>query len=276
MKTALYAGSFDPWTYGHQFVLNSALEVFDCIHIVIAINPSKQSLLSADARAQIIAHTIDPDTDRWSSKSPFCINNKIVVTAQEGLIADYAYKNNIKHLIRGLRSTTDFESEFNLYFSNHAINSALQTWAIMCPPSLLHCSATYVKTVVGKQNVKFVGTPFAAQALMLGWERLIGQIFDLIQKHSTQNSNGMDLSASHLQLLFTEFFHKYKKIPASKMKEMSQLFHSSKEKDLILLWEILSLCAPNGMDDVKDLLKDAGFKQEHVYVKNHEEKKHGR
>jgi len=214
MKVALYAGSFDPWTFGHQFVLNSALEIFDCVHVVSAINPAKQSLLGAETRCQIIAHARDPFFD-WGSKAPpFCIDDRVIVTAQEGLVAEYATKNNITHFIRGLRSTTDFESEFNLYFSNHAINAQLQTWAIMCPPRLLHCSATYVKTVVGKSRVPMVGTFFVAQAQMLNWYCPVGRVFDIL--------NLFSLEPEKLQILFTHLFQDYKSISKKNVTELSQ------------------------------------------------------
>lgn len=267
-KTAIYAGSFDPWTAGHQFVLDSALKIFDCIHIVTAVNPAKKSLLNPTERAQIIAHSIDPETNWWTQKPPFYLQSeKIIISADEGLIATYAEEHKIQYLIRGLRSTTDFEAEFNLYFSNHAINSLLQTWAVMCPPKLLHCSATYVKTVVGKQNVKFVGTHFAAQSLMLGWERVIGQIFDLIAKKYDSDMIISDVAASHLQILFTEFFHKYKKIPADVIQKISKSFESKKQKELEFLWELLSYCIPNGMDGIRSLIKDVGLKHEHFFTK---------
>lgn len=232
MKQALYAGSFDPWTFGHQFVLQSALEVFDCVHVVSAINPAKQSLLKPEVRARIIAHAMDPFCDWWSQDPPFKIGESVVVTSQEGLIADYANDNNIKHLIRGLRSTTDFEAEFNLYFSNQAINPELQTWAIMCPPKLLHCSSTYVKTVVGKPHVKFVGTNFISQSLMLGWVRIIGQLFDLIELCSRHrfdvdpfNLNGHDLSEC-LQILFSSLFQKVFRISRSSITKAAKMLEN--------------------------------------------------
>jgi pantetheine-phosphate adenylyltransferase len=211
-KRAIYAGSFDPWTLGHQFVLNSALEVFDDVHVVSAVNPSKYSIFKPDVRARVIAHAVDPFCDWWSQDPPFHIGNRVTVMSQEGLVADYAQQHGISHLIRGLRSTTDFEAEFNLYFSNQAINPALQTWAIMCPPRLLHCSSTYVKTVVGKPHVKFVGANFASQCLMLSWPILVGRLFDLIESCSRHrfdvdpfNLNGEDL-AECLQFLFSSLY----------------------------------------------------------------------
>lgn len=266
MKQGLYAGSFDPWTFGHQFVLDSALEVFEQIHVVSAINLAKQSILKPEMRARVIAHAIDPFCDWWSQMPPFKIGNNVVVTSQEGLIATYAKEHQIEHLIRGLRSTTDFEAEFNLYFSNQAIDPRLQTWAIMCPPRLLHCSSTYVKTVVGKPQVKFVGTHFISQALMLGWVRVIGQIFDLIERCSKHrfdvdpfNLNGNDLSEC-LQFLFSSLYQNTYQISASavaqttklldsflehkgdELRHLIQIKHEFPENDINELWAILAFC----------------------------------
>jgi pantetheine-phosphate adenylyltransferase len=234
-KVGLYAGSFDPWTFGHQFVLDSALEVFNVIHVVSAINPAKQSHMKPAERSRVIAHAVDPFCDWWTQEPPFYVSKRVIVSAQDGLTADYAAQHNIKHLIRGLRSTTDFEAEFNLYFANQAINPQFQTWAIMCPPRLLHCSSTYVKTVVGKPHVKFVGSRFASQALMLEWNRTIGQIFDIIEASSLHrfdvdpfNLNSQDL-AECLQLLFS-VLHSHRKqkkgiySPSTKEQHVPQKF----------------------------------------------------
>ena len=284
MKQALYAGSFDPWTFGHQYVLNAALEVFQCVHVVSAINLAKQSMLKPDIRARIIAHSINPFNDWWSQDPPFKIGNGVVVASHEGLIADYAKEHGITHFIRGLRSTTDFEAEFNLYFSNQAINQNLQTWAIMCPPQLLHCSSTYVKTVVGKPHVKFVGTNFISQSLMLGWVRIVGQIFDLIDvcsKHRFDNEplnlSAGDISES-LQVLFSAIFQKVfriSRVSVQKTHKILELFlknqgetlkekvfgqHEFPEEEINTLWAILCFCLdqnvalPSNVDNVVQYL----------------------
>ena len=228
MQSSVYAGSFDPWTQGHQFVLETALEVFETVHVVSAVNPAKQSLLKPEVRARVIAHSIDPFLDWWALDPPFRVGEKVIVTSQEDLIADYAKENNITHLVRGLRSTSDFEAEFNLYFSNQAINPKLQTWAILCPNHLLHCSSTYVKTVVGKPHVRSVGAKFIAQSLMLNWVRVIGQIFDLIETCSihrfdidSSNLTEADLNES-LQLLFTALSYRILRISRSVMVKTSK------------------------------------------------------
>ncbi|APJ03073.1 pantetheine-phosphate adenylyltransferase [Silvanigrella aquatica] len=278
MQSSVYAGSFDPWTFGHQFVLDSALEVFECVHVVSAINPAKQSLLKPEVRARVIAHSIDPFIDWWSLDPPFRVGEKVIVTSQEGLVADYAKENNITHLVRGLRSTSDFEAEFNLYFSNQAINPQLQTWAIMCPHHLLHCSSTYVKTVVGKTHVKYVGAKFVAQSLMLNWVRVIGQIFDLIEVCSahrfdvdSSNLNGRDLSEC-LQLLFSslsfrilrisrsvmvktsKYVDSFLKHHGSKLREEIRVHKNYPKNEIHTLWAILAYCLeedavfPHGID----------------------------
>lgn len=213
MKAAIYAGSFDPWSFGHQYVLESALDLFDVVHVLAALNPSKTGTLAQENRARIIASAIDPFQDWWGREPPYQINPAIVVTSTSGLVADYAREQEVMHLIRGLRSTTDFEAEFNLYFSNRAINDELQTWAIMCPPDLLHCSSTYVRAVVGNPKVGFIGTSFLAQALMLGKPPFLGELFDLILASSLNrfeiqpaDLTGQDLYLS-LQGLFSQLVH---------------------------------------------------------------------
>jgi pantetheine-phosphate adenylyltransferase len=215
VKCAVYAGSFDPWSFGHQYVLDSALRVFDCVHVVAAINPAKKGSLTPLERARIIALAIEPFGDWWHKEPPYHLGQRVVVTMTTGLVVDYSREHGMSHLIRGLRSTSDFEAEFNLYFSNRAIDSGVETWAIMCPPELLHCSSTFVKTVVGRPNVPFVGTTFLAQVMMLSKPRIIGELFDLIQACSEFRFDCRpadlkieDLNAA-LQYLFIKVFKNF-------------------------------------------------------------------
>ncbi len=181
MKEAIYAGSFDPWSFGHQFVLESALRIFDRVHVLAAVNPAKHGEFDSLTRTRAIAHSIDSIENWWKRTPPFFLGQNVIIAATSGLVVDYARENNILHLIRGLRSTSDFESEFNLYFSNRAIHSSIQTWCIMCPPELLHCSSTFVRSVVGQPNIDFVGTSFLNQAILLKSGRAIAHTLDIIQ-----------------------------------------------------------------------------------------------
>ncbi|NBW82608.1 hypothetical protein EBR21_12715 [bacterium] len=218
MTSAIYAGSFDPWSIGHDAVLRSALDVFSEVHVLVAVNPSKQGGIDPLTRARIIASSIDPCQNWWKSEPPFHLENSIVIATTPGLVVEYASSHGIRHLVRGLRSTTDFEAEFNLYFSNKTIDSRIQTWAILCPPELLHCSSTYVRSVVGNSYTKKVGTSFVAQSAMLGTPVQMGRLFDFIVYASQYRFEalGQDLEISHLKMslqgLFTTLIRSDEKI----------------------------------------------------------------
>lgn len=201
MKSAVYAGSFDPWSIGHEAVLKAALDVFSEVHVLVAVNPSKQGSLDALTRARIIASSIDPCTDWWQLEPPFHVDPRTVVATTPGLVVSYASALGIRHLVRGLRSTTDFESEFNLYFSNKTIEHRIQTWAVLCPPELLHCSSTYVRSVVGNPAALKVGTTFLAQSEMLQTPQTLGRLFDFILFASVYRfeREASDLEVSHLK-----------------------------------------------------------------------------
>ncbi|MEN9810149.1 MAG: hypothetical protein RLZZ488_1716 [Pseudomonadota bacterium] len=209
MTSAIYAGSFDPWSVGHEAVLRAATDVFSEVHVLVAVNPSKQGSIDPMTRARIIASSVDPCTDWWKREPPFHLGESLVIATTPGLVVEYAGAHGIRHLIRGLRSTTDFESEFNLYFSNRTIDSRIQTWAVLCPPELLHCSSTYVRSVVGNASAKKVGTTFVAQAAMLGMPVTLGRVFDFIM-HASQyrfEAQLRDLDTSHLKISLQGLFN---------------------------------------------------------------------
>jgi pantetheine-phosphate adenylyltransferase len=218
MTSAIYAGSFDPWSIGHEAILKASLDVFSEVHVLVAVNPSKQGTLGPMARARIIASAIDPCSNWWDQETPFHIDGKIVVATTPGLVVEYAGTHGIRHLVRGLRSTTDFESEFNLYFSNKTIDSRIQTWAVLCPPELLHCSSTYVRSVVGNPAAKKVGTTFVAQCAMLNAPISFGRLFDFILYASTyrfeQEAVDLDIGQlkATLQGLFTTLLRSEEKM----------------------------------------------------------------
>lgn len=209
MTSAIYAGSFDPWSVGHEAVLRAATDVFSEVHVLVAVNPSKQGSIDPLTRARIIASSVDPCTDWWTREPPFHIGESLVIATTPGLVVEYAGAHGIRHLVRGLRSTTDFESEFNLYFSNRAIDSRIQTWAVLCPPELLHCSSTYVRSVVGNPAAKRVGTTFVAQAAILGMPVTLGRVFDFITYASQYRFEAQlrDLDASHLKISLQGLFN---------------------------------------------------------------------
>ena len=117
MKIAVYPGSFDPITNGHLEILKRALNIFDRVIVLVAVNPNKESRFSADERKAMIKEAInDPRVD---------------VDSYTGLTVEYAKQHNATHLIRGLRAVTDFEYEFSLASANDFIDSSIDTVFLM-------------------------------------------------------------------------------------------------------------------------------------------------
>ena len=117
MKVAIYPGSFDPITIGHLDILERALDIFDKVIVLIAVNPNKQSRFSPEERKAMIEEATNSD--------------RVVVDTYEGLTVEYAKKHGAKHLIRGLRAVTDFEYEFQLVAANDYIDSNIDTVFLM-------------------------------------------------------------------------------------------------------------------------------------------------
>ena len=117
MKIAVYPGSFDPITNGHLEILKRALNIFDRVIILVAVNPDKKTRFSAEERVAMIKETVD--------------NDRVIVDSYDGLTVEYAKRHGATHLIRGLRAVTDFEYEFSLASANDYIDSSIDTVFLM-------------------------------------------------------------------------------------------------------------------------------------------------
>ena len=98
MKRALYPGSFDPITNGHLDVICRAAELFEEIVVAVAVNDSKSPLFSAQERAELVYQSLHKGIP------------PVRVLILEGLLAEFAWKNQIQVVVRGLRAISDFES----------------------------------------------------------------------------------------------------------------------------------------------------------------------
>ena len=117
MKVAIYPGSFDPITNGHLEILKRALNIFDKVIVLVAVNPNKKSRFSPEDRVAMIKEAVN--------------DNRVEVDASTGLTVEYAKKHGASHLIRGLRAVTDFEYEFSLASANDFIDSSIDTIFLM-------------------------------------------------------------------------------------------------------------------------------------------------
>ena len=118
MKIAIYPGSFDPITNGHLEILKRALNIFDKVIMLVAVNDQKKSRFSVEERVAMIKEAIEGDP-------------RVIVDSSNGLTVEYAKEHGAQHLIRGLRAVTDFEYEFSLASANDFIDSTIDTVFLM-------------------------------------------------------------------------------------------------------------------------------------------------
>lgn len=135
MKTAIYPGSFDPITNGHLDILKSGSEIFDKVIIAVSYNVNKKGFLSVDERVELI------------KKSTSCFSN-VEVDAFEGLTVEYAKKKGADILLRGLRTSFDFEYELQLSQTNNALYGDLKTVFLITKPEYNFISSSMVREIL--------------------------------------------------------------------------------------------------------------------------------
>lgn len=148
MTTAIYAGSFDPFTIGHLSVLKEASCLFDKIIVAIADNPDKRRRINSDLMLKAIKQSVQ-ELD---------FGSKVQVIKFDGLIADLAEKEDTKYLIRGIRNGIDYEYEENLAKINESFG--LKTIYIRAG-YLSHVSSSMVMELYkyGRDVSKYVPAP---------------------------------------------------------------------------------------------------------------------
>ena len=134
MKNIIYPGTFDPITNGHLDIAERASSLFDEAMIVIANNPRKDSLFTIDERIDLI------------DQSTAHLNN-VHVSTTESLIVNFARENNSVALIRGLRSISDFEYEFQMALMNRSLAPEISTLFMMPDEKYMHLNSTVVKEI---------------------------------------------------------------------------------------------------------------------------------
>ena len=137
-KKGIYPGAFDPITFGHLDIIKRSLKIVDKLIIGVADNINKKSLLSIDDRKKLILSDIT---------NYFETNANISIDAISGLLTDYANKNNVTCIIRGLRAVSDFEYEFQMTGMNYQLNPRLETIFLMSSEKYSFISSNFIKEV---------------------------------------------------------------------------------------------------------------------------------
>ena len=134
MKTALYAGSFDPITAGHLDVIKRAAGLFDKLIVLIARNAGKSPLFTIEERVQMVQETVAD------------LKN-VEACSFQGLLKDAVNEFNADCVVRGLRSVSDYEYESQMAMMNRELNPDCETVFFMPSPKLSYVSSRMIREI---------------------------------------------------------------------------------------------------------------------------------
>ncbi len=144
-KIAVFPGSFDPFTIGHEAIVKRALNLFDEVIIAVGANALKKSYYSLTTRKEMISKV-------------FRDESRVKVDHYEGLTVDYCRKHGAKYILRGLRTAADFEFERAIAQVNKAMASDVESVFLLTVPEHTPVNSTIVRDIIrsGGDASKFV------------------------------------------------------------------------------------------------------------------------
>ena len=152
-RIAIYPGSFDPPTRGHEDLIRRALAVVDHLIVAVAINPNKQPLFGVEERLRLLQVAVGDDP-------------RIEFASFAGLLADFARERGATLNIRGLRAVTDFEYEFQMALMNRKLSPVLESVFLVPSVELTYLSSSLVREAARfGANLDGLVHPAVAEAL---------------------------------------------------------------------------------------------------------------
>ena len=137
-RIGIFAGSFDPPTNGHLWMIQRGAEMFDELVVVLAVNPDKRGLFSLEKRQELMASLL--------AVLPSHVR---LATVERGFLVDFAREVGAGFLLRGIRNTQDFEYEKSMARMNARMESDIRTVFLMPPGELEEISSSMVKGFIG-------------------------------------------------------------------------------------------------------------------------------
>lgn len=153
MKTCIYPGSFDPLHNGHLDIIDRATNVFDKVIVAIGVNSSKKYTFSIEERINFI---------KKSAKN----SSKIEVKSFNGLLADFAYEQNVKTIIKGVRNNQDFDYERLLHEVTITQQAGIDTHILIADQKLNHVSSSAAKELCRYQGLVHEYVPYRVKAAL--------------------------------------------------------------------------------------------------------------
>lgn len=146
-RTALFPGSFDPFTVGHVDIIHRSFNLFDKIVIGVGFNSTKQAMFTLEQRMQWIKDSLNE-------------KDKIEVLSYDGLTVEFAKKIGAQYILRGLRTSTDFQFEKAIAQMNTLMDAKIETVFILSSAEFAPVSSTIVRDIIrnGGDVSKFVAS----------------------------------------------------------------------------------------------------------------------
>jgi pantetheine-phosphate adenylyltransferase len=133
-RIAIYPGSFDPLTKGHEDLIRRSLSLADRVVVAVAVNPSKQPLFPVAERLALLQAAVGDDP-------------RVAFESFDGLLAEFAKKVGASIVVRGLRAVSDFEYEFQMALMNRQLHPSLETVFLVPAVDLTYLSSSLVREV---------------------------------------------------------------------------------------------------------------------------------
>lgn len=136
---AIYAGTFDPITFGHVDLVERAATVFDSVIIAIAASPAKKTLFTLEERVALTTAVLKN-------------HSHVKVMGFNSLLLDFAKQHQANVILRGLRTVTDFDYEFQLASMNRQLNPAIESIFLMPSEKYMSISSSLVREIASLQG----------------------------------------------------------------------------------------------------------------------------
>ena len=158
-RTAIYPGSFDPLTKGHEDLIRRSLSLADRVIVAVAVNSSKQPLFPVAERLALLQAAVGDDP-------------RVAFQSFDGLLAEFAKKVGASIVVRGLRAVSDFEYEFQMALMNRQLHPSLETVFLVPAVDLTYLSSSLVREVARYGgDVSALVHPAVAAALARRYDR---------------------------------------------------------------------------------------------------------
>lgn len=135
MVSALYPGSFDPVTLGHLDLVERALPMFDHLTVAVGVNAQKQPTFSTEERVEMLREVL-PGSD------------KLKVVTFSGLVVDFCRAHGIGAILRGLRTVSDFEAEYQMALTNRHLAPQVESVFVMPSARYSYVSSSLIREIV--------------------------------------------------------------------------------------------------------------------------------